>query len=59
VSGWLLALVLCSCLLAGFLSGIAAVYLYARHVFKSKMGQLMGQLGQAQPSQPTVAPPVE
>jgi hypothetical protein len=54
VSGWLLGLSLFACLLAGFGGGLAAVYLYARHVFRSKMDLLAGQLtGAAQ------APPLE
>jgi hypothetical protein len=54
VSSWLLGLSLVACFLAGCTFGLAAVYLYARHVFRSKLGQLSGQLTGARP-----VPPVE
>jgi hypothetical protein len=52
VSSWLLGLSLVACFLAGCAFGLAAVYLYARHVFRSKLGQLSGQLTGARPVPP-------
>lgn len=41
MSGWQLGLVLFGVLLAGFGLGIATVALYARHVYRQKVGQLL------------------
>lgn len=49
MSAWQLALVAFGCWLLGACCGIAAVYVYARHVFRSKFGQLAGQLTGARP----------
>lgn len=49
MSGWQLGLALFGCWLLGMASGIAAVYFYARHVFRSRFGQLAGQLTGARP----------
>jgi hypothetical protein len=48
VSGWQLGLVLFGCWLAGVGCGVTAVALYARHVWRSRLGLLAGQLTGAQ-----------
>jgi ABC-type xylose transport system permease subunit len=53
MSGWQLGLALFGCLLAGWVAGLVSVYTYARHVWRSKMGALAGQLiGSQQPPPP-------
>lgn len=44
MSGWQLGLALFGCWLAGVVGCGASVYFYARHVFRSKVGQLAGLL---------------
>ena len=63
MSGWQLGLVLFGTLLAGFGFGIVTVYFYARHVFRTKMGMLAGQLLNATPGGQSVTitrpPPIK
>lgn len=57
VSGWQLGLALFGALLTGFGLGITAVWLYARHVFRSKLAALPGQLLDSPSTGRPVAPP--
>jgi hypothetical protein len=56
VSGWLLGLALFACFLAGLLACGATIYFYARHVWRTKVGQLGAQLLGTQGYGPTVQP---
>ena len=44
MNGWQLGLALFGAWLAGVLGCGASIYLYARHVWRTKMGVLAGQL---------------
>jgi hypothetical protein len=57
VSGWELGLALLGVLVTGFGLGITAVWLYARHVFRSKLNALPGQLLDTTATGRPVAPP--
>lgn len=60
VSGWQLGLALFGALLTGFGLGITAVAVYARHVYRSKVGQLLDgaqQLTTASTGRPVAPPP--